>query len=322
VLICGVADIEENIWAPRYGLKGQLDGSLLIQLSQPNPQAAATHSGDVSGRSYGASSGGSSGWGRGGGGSSGGGRGCWQQQGSGWSGGGGSGRGWVGAGSGGCGRAGGGFKQQQEWQQWQQYQQQQQQQGSGAGWSGHGTGGVSAGAGRGVLAQVDMNQSAAGSGGTPGAVPWTTVAGVTAATSGGPAVGGTDDGARVFKGRVSGAAAAIKAYRAGHAAVSAAGDLDASVQHGQQQQQQAGQVRSLASGGSRPPAAAPAAGGGGGSSVSGRGQGSGYGSGPWGSGGQRYHQRQADAGEVLIVPFEFKTGKPYFSHKAQVRKRT
>jgi hypothetical protein len=35
--VTAVADIEENIWAPKYGLKGQLDASLVVQLSECEP---------------------------------------------------------------------------------------------------------------------------------------------------------------------------------------------------------------------------------------------------------------------------------------------
>jgi len=39
--ITSVADIEENIWAPKFGLKGQLDASLVIQLSEVEPARSA-----------------------------------------------------------------------------------------------------------------------------------------------------------------------------------------------------------------------------------------------------------------------------------------
>lgn len=31
--VTDVADIEENIWSPLYGLKGQIDASLMVQLT-------------------------------------------------------------------------------------------------------------------------------------------------------------------------------------------------------------------------------------------------------------------------------------------------
>jgi hypothetical protein len=119
---------------------------------------------------------------------------------------------------------------------------------------------------------------------------------------------------KVYKGRVSGAAAAIRAYKDSRAGE--AGTVPGVA--AQQQQQQGSQVRSLASGGtSRPPAHAAAA-----AAAAGW-----WGPGAQGSAGQQqYHhqqqqqqqQQQQGESEVLIVPFEFKTGKDYFSHKAQV----
>lgn len=47
--ITGVSDIEESIWAPRYGLKGQLDGSYKVggvpfSASTPCKISQASHS--------------------------------------------------------------------------------------------------------------------------------------------------------------------------------------------------------------------------------------------------------------------------------------
>jgi hypothetical protein len=142
---------------------------------------------------------------------------------------------------------------------------------------------------------------------------YSSVAGATAAVPAGHSTAG-DAGAKVYKGRVSGAAAAIRAYQAGHAeaAVTHQPDPTAAQQH-QQHQQQQGRVCSLASGGSsRPPAAAS------GSPWGGKARGVDQGSS--GSGGLAYQQQQYKPdSELLIVPFEFKTGKDYFSHKAQVQ---
>jgi hypothetical protein len=111
----------------------------------------------------------------------------------------------------------------------------------------------------------------------------------------------------VYKGRPSGAAAAIKAYKQGHAAPQ--------LQQEQQQQQQlhsGGQDRSLASGSSSSSKQAPAAA----AAVS---------AGRWGTerqgqgwGSAQQQPQLGGSSEVLIVPFEFKTGKDYFSHRAQV----
>ena len=35
--VAEIVDIEENIWAPRYGLKGQLDGTLRVQVTSRDP---------------------------------------------------------------------------------------------------------------------------------------------------------------------------------------------------------------------------------------------------------------------------------------------
>ena len=51
--VVGVADIEENIWAPKYGLKGQLDATLLLQLTECERAPGA-----MMGRSGGGGSGG------------------------------------------------------------------------------------------------------------------------------------------------------------------------------------------------------------------------------------------------------------------------
>eukprot|EP00798_Chlamydomonas_sp_ICE-L_P015376 gene15376-21461_t len=37
VRVCEVVDIEENIWAPLFGLKGQIDATLRVELSTPKP---------------------------------------------------------------------------------------------------------------------------------------------------------------------------------------------------------------------------------------------------------------------------------------------
>ena len=40
VAVCGVADIEESVWAPRYGLKGMVDASVELRfrpLHGPRP---------------------------------------------------------------------------------------------------------------------------------------------------------------------------------------------------------------------------------------------------------------------------------------------
>jgi hypothetical protein len=138
----------------------------------------------------------------------------------------------------------------------------------------------------GVLQQWDMNAAAAAAvavdkqcnaaAAAAGQSTMTGACGIPAAAAGAEG----DEPVKVFKGRLSGAAAAIRA-----------------VQQQQQQQtphlQQQQQARQQQCGSSRVVnlAGAPV---------------------------QQQQQGVGDSSELLVVPFEFKTGKDYFSHKAQV----
>jgi hypothetical protein len=41
VAVAGVADIEESVWSPRYGLKGMIDASVMLRVQPLRPGAAA-----------------------------------------------------------------------------------------------------------------------------------------------------------------------------------------------------------------------------------------------------------------------------------------
>jgi hypothetical protein len=56
--ITSVADIEENIWSPKFGLKGQLDASLVVQLTECEPARVGRSSSWPQARHGGAGSGG------------------------------------------------------------------------------------------------------------------------------------------------------------------------------------------------------------------------------------------------------------------------
>jgi hypothetical protein len=138
----------------------------------------------------------------------------------------------------------------------------------------------------GVLRQWDMNAAgAAAAAAAPSAAGKQVHATVTGAcgipaTAAAVAAAEGDEPVKVFKGRLSGAAAAIRAVQQQQEAHT----------NMQQQQQCSSRVFSLA-GGPTPQ--------------------------------QQQQQQQQRAGgdgssELLVVPFEFKTGKDYFSHKAQV----
>ena len=438
VRVEGVADIEENIWAPKFGLKGQLDASLLIRLHRgvnkkllgvaggaAGSRAASGGYSGGSGRQGGPGSGYGSGWGHQGWGGNPGAQGQGGVAGGSCSGRGGSGaqglmggwhqqgRGSVGGGSGyggrgsGWGSQGAGKLQQQQQQQQQGgwyssqqqqnagVQQQQQQQ-----WQ--------AAPAREVLVEVDMNVMMNPLDKDQAAVKDSGL-GTSKEADG-------EEVPQVFKGRLSGAVAAVAAVKRSIAARGSAGVVD----RGSDQQQRFAGTSSApwqgghgggnggGGGGGRygqvltaaPTAAASgpgygsgatavaaagagggaggfrgwgapqqqqyhhhqqqqqgqqwqqqqpwqaSGGGGGGGSGSWSGPGSGWvqqgtaghqgdkhwgpsgsrpgvgGFGGWGNPQQQQPQQveEEEAGELMVAPFELKTGKDYFSHKAQVQR--